>query len=96
MLCFEEISAEKPCPLVQNAPAVLLSVKLKRYQSELVRCNETTQEGKRDRTLYRDFLKPNQEQLVAFYLEKQITPMTMEEKNYFCFTPSNTQLVTVN
>ena len=36
-------------------------------------------------SLYPYFIKPEQESLVAYYLEKQAKPMSKEEKNYFRF-----------
>lgn len=85
ILCFEEIGLEKPCPQVQNAPAVLLSLPLKRYQAEVYRVHKTATQAseKKDRTLYPYFLKPEQESLVADYLVKQTKAMSNEEKLYF-------------
>jgi hypothetical protein len=88
ILCFEEIGAEKPCPQVQNAPAILLSLPLKRYQSEVKRCHQQPTLEKKERTLYPYFLKLEQENLVASYLEKQAKPMSADEKIYFGFAES--------
>lgn len=88
LLNFDEIGKEKACPIVQNAPAVLLQLPLKRYQAEVIRCNNQSSSDKKDRSLYAFFLKPEQESLVAHYLAKQVKPMTMEEKLYFGFSES--------
>lgn len=88
ILCFDEIGSEKPCPQVQNAPAVLLNLPLLRFQSEVQRCHQKPLIEKKDRTLYPYFLKSVQENLVASYLEKQAKPMTADEKIYFGFAES--------
>jgi len=88
ILCFEEIGAEKPCPQVQNAPAVLLTLPLLKYQAEIQRCHQSSANEKKERTLYPYFLKSSQENLVANYLEKQAKPMTADEKIYFGFAES--------
>jgi len=87
-LCFDEISESRPCSQVQNAPAVLLSVSMSIYQNELIKCSQPNFIGSRYKTLYKNFLKPNQEQLVALYLKKQAKPMTADEKIYFGFAES--------
>jgi len=84
ILCFEEIGNQKPCPQVQNAPAVLLNLVINRYQIELNRIHNPLQAKEyKERTLYPYFLKLGQESLVANYLEKQAKPMTADEKIYF-------------
>jgi hypothetical protein len=88
LLNFEEIGTEKSCPSVQNAPAVLLHLSLKKYQSEVYRLANLPEQNKKERSLYAQFLKPEQEKLVAHYLEKQFKPMTADEKIYFGFTES--------
>lgn len=95
LLGFEEIGEEKSCPIVQNAPAVLLHLPLQKYQSEIKRCHELSHENKRERTLYSFFLKPEQENLVAFYLQKQAAPMSLEEKQYFGFSDTNLKMTAV-
>ena len=80
---------EKPCPIVQNAPAVLLHLPLSRYQSEVLHWANSTEQDKKERSLYPYFLKPEQESLVAYYLDKQVSPMSEEEKHYFGFSESN-------
>lgn len=92
LLNFDEIGKEKACPMVQNAPAVLLHLPLKRYQSEVIRCNNQNNTDKRERSLYSFFLKPEQENLVAYYLQKQATPISAEEKQYFGYSESNNQM----
>lgn len=89
LLNFDEIGCEKECPMVQNAPAVLLHLPLKRYQSEVLRCKNQDTVNKKERTLYTFFLKPEQENLVTYYLIKQINPMSTEEKQYFGYSESN-------
>lgn len=88
LLNFDEIGAEKACPSVQNAPAVLLYLPLSRYQSEVIRCTNPLIQNKKERSLYPSFLKPEQEKLVAHYLAKQTKPITSEEKIYFGFSES--------
>ena len=92
LLNFDEIGKEKACPMVQNAPAVLLHLPLKRYQSEVIRCKNQNNTDKRERSLYSFFLKPEQENLVAYYLQKQATPISAEEKQYFGYSESNSQM----
>jgi hypothetical protein len=89
LLCFEEIGSEKPCPSVQNAPANLLCLPLKKYQSEINRINKLTEKDKKERSLYPFFIKPEQENLVAHYLKNQAKPMTSQEKIYFGFSDSS-------
>lgn len=88
LLYFEEIGAEKPCPQVQNAPAVLLHLNISTYQSEIIRLSEIQPIEKKERSLYAYFVAPKQESLVAHYLASQVRRMTMEEKIYFGFTES--------
>ncbi len=92
LLNFDEIGKEKACPMVQNAPAVLLHLPLKRYQSEVIRCKNQSIIDRKERSLYAFFLKPEQESLVAYYLQKQATPMSTEEKQYFGYSASNSQM----
>ena len=89
LLCFEEIGGEKPCPSVQNAPANLLCLPLRKYRSEVIRCNSLTESNKKDRTLYPFFIKSEQENLVAHYLKNQARPISAEEKLYFGFSESS-------
>ena len=88
LLGFEEIGGEKPCPSVQNAPAILLYLPLQKYHLEVDRCQKGSESNKKDRTLYPYFIKPEQENLVAHYLKNQTRPMRAEEKSYFGFTES--------
>ena len=83
LLGFTEVGVEKPCPHVQNAPAVLLFLSTTLYRSELRRCAKAKNTDKKDRSLYPFFIKAEQENLVAYYLAKQIKPMSAEEKLYF-------------
>lgn len=86
LLKYDEIGAEKACPSVQNAPAVLLHLPLERYQSEIK--NATNHSAGKNRSLYPFFIKPEQETLVAQSLQNQKKPMTMAEKIYFGFSES--------
>ena len=88
ILCFEEVGSEKPCPQVKDAPAILLSLPVKKYQSEVLRCRKASILEKKERTLYPFFLKTEQEPLVAQYLDKQTKAMSVEEKIYFGFSES--------
>ena len=94
LLNFDEIGIEKECPMVQNAPAVLLHLPLNRYQSEVLRCKNQDTVNKKERSLYYSFLKPEQESLVAYYLQKQTSPMSAEEKQYFGYSEANCQMAT--
>lgn len=88
LLGFEEIGGEKECPAVQNAPAVLLHLPLTHYQSEVLRFAKNHESIKKERSLYPYFLKPEQEKLVAHYLQRQFKPISAEEKLYFGFSES--------
>lgn len=88
LLNFEEIGIEKACPNVLNAPAVLLYLPLSYYQTEVRRYSHSSGNIKKERSLYAHFLKPDQEKLVAAYLQNQARPMTSFEKIYFCITES--------
>ncbi len=89
LLGFEEIGGEKASPHLKNAPAVLLHLPLSFYQSEVKRLAGTQDQNKKERSLYPHFLKLDQEKLVAHYLQKQVKPISQEEKTYFGFTDSN-------
>jgi hypothetical protein len=88
LLCFEEIGGEKPCPSVENAPAHLLYLPLQKYISELNRCQNLNDQNKKERSLYKHFLKIEQENLVAHYLKNQMKLMSLDEKQYFGLTES--------
>jgi hypothetical protein len=88
LLSFDEVGKEKACPMVLNAPAILLYLSLNKYQAE-VRCRTNSiEQGRRDRSLYSYYLKPEQELLVAHYLKNQIKPISPEEKIYFGISES--------
>jgi UDP:flavonoid glycosyltransferase YjiC (YdhE family) len=87
MLGFEVIGSEKPCPNVQDAPAILLYSSLNPKNNIAFNKIHLSLESK-TRSLAQNFLKPEQEGLVAAYLKKQHKPMTEEEKIYFGFTDS--------
>lgn len=84
MLGFEVIGSEKPCPNVQNAPAILLYNSLNGSAINQLKVGAE----KKSRSLITYFVKPEQELLIAAYLEKQHKPMTESEKLYFGFTDS--------
>lgn len=88
LLKFDEIGIEKACPSVENAPAVLLHLPLHRYQSEIHYYANSSLSPAKERSLYPHFLKPEQEKLVAHFLEKQAKPISSEEKTYFGFSES--------
>ncbi len=88
LLGFEEVGQEKPCPHVQSAPAILLHLPTSFYQSEIHRCHGAMQSNSKERSLYPYFIKPEQENLVAYYLAKQRKAMPDNEKNYFGFAES--------
>ena len=87
LLCFDEIGDIKPCPNVQDAPAVLMYISLQRSVSEVLN-DLNSNPNKKNRSIFPYFLKPELENLVAYYLEKQYKPMSEEEKVYFGFTES--------
>jgi len=89
LLGFTEIGGEKPCPSVQNAPANLLYLPISKYRSELYRCQNLTNQDKKERSLYKYFIKPEQEGLAAHYLKNQAKPITDEERVYFGFSESD-------
>ena len=93
LLGFTEIGSEKPCPQVQNAPAVLLFLSKTTYKQEKKKCLNIESLETKNRTLYPYFLKAHQENLVAQYLEGQVKPISAEEKIYFGFTESGTNKV---
>jgi len=90
LLSFDEIGREKPCPQVQNAPAVLLFLSTQKYKKEMNRCKSDVNSTGKERTLYPYFLNAEQEKLVAYYLVKQSKPITAEEKLYFGLSHSST------
>jgi len=89
ILNFDEVGGLKPCPQVQNAPAILLYITEKKYQAEIMRQAALSQFDTKEHSLYRYFLNTAQEKLVAYYLKKQAKPMSAEEKLYFGFTSSD-------
>jgi len=82
LLLFEVIGNEKPCPMVQNAPAVLLHLPLHIGESEIQKYISNPNKTK-TRSLYPFFFKPEYENLVISYLKNQLKPITKEEKSYF-------------
>lgn len=88
LLDFKEIGTERPCPMVQNAPAILLHLPLKQYQAKIFNLINAPDSNHKARSLYTAFLKPDQEALVAHYLKNQFKPISSEEKLYFGFTES--------
>ena len=88
LLHFRSIGTEKLCPMVQNAPAILMYLPLQHAQ-EVLRLSKNTDPEKNNRSLYTYFVKPEQESLVAYYLAKQATPISQEEKFYFGFSETS-------
>jgi len=88
LLHFRTIGTEKPCPSVQSAPAILMYIPLKHGQDEVLRLSKNTVPEKNDRSLYHYFAKPEQQSLVAYYLQNQVKPISSEEKIYFGLTKS--------
>lgn len=93
LLSFEELGGEKACPIVQNAPAILLHLSIDRYNKEKSK-HITQTDSHKERSLYPYFLKPEQEQLVASYLQNQARPMSQDEKIYFHYNakPNNHEI----
>ena len=96
LLKFDEIGTEKPCPQVQNTVGVLLHLPLARFHSEAIRCAGFLEKNIKDRTLYPYFIKPEQVDLVVYYLKKQKKPMTEDEKVYFGLSGSSQSLMAVS
>ena len=88
LLHFRAIGNEKPCPTVQSAPAILMYVPLVHMEEEVVRLSNQIEPEKNNRSLYNYLLKPEQQKLVSYYLERQIKQMSIEEKEHFGFTNS--------
>lgn len=88
LLNFDELGAAKACPQVQNTIGVLLYLPATRYQETIKRCGGKLTENKKERSLYPYFFKAEQESLVAHYLQKQVRPMSADEKAYFGFSES--------
>lgn len=88
LLDFIPIGKQKACPIVQNAPAILMYIPLIHGENKFLRLSNNSEGEKNSRTLYNYFLKPDQQILAANYLKKQAKPMTQEEKMYFGFTES--------
>ena len=89
LLQFKPIGDEKPCPNVQSAPAILMYLPLIHGKNEVQRIAKLTDSEKNTRSLYNYFLNPEQQSLVVYFLEKQATPISMEEKLYFGFSDSS-------
>jgi N-acyl-L-homoserine lactone synthetase len=92
LLNFDEIGNEKACPMVQNAPAVLLHLPLIKCQSELERCTSNLNQKTKERSLYPYFFKLKQQKLIAYYLARQVKPMSFDEKLYFGFSESKSTM----
>lgn len=88
LLHFDEIGAEKQCPQVQNTVGVLLYLSAQKYDRELSCAHKFAINKTQERSLYTLFLNPSQEDLAACYLEKQVKPMSIEEKYYFGLSES--------
>lgn len=89
LLHFNKVGAERACPSVQNAPAMLMYLSLQKSRMELIKIQDNKMKLARNRSLYQYFISIEQENLVAYYLEKQVKPMTEEEKIYFGFSDSD-------
>lgn len=92
LLNFKEIGSEKLCPIVQSAPAILLYLSLSEGKKEVSRILNLPDKDQKSRSLFKYFIAPEQEKLVAYYLEKQAKPMSMEEKLYFGFSCTDLNL----
>ncbi len=73
MLSFTPLSSEKSCPLVQNAPAVLMHLPMKTYRKQLehymaLKANETPYKS---RSLYSVFMNTKEELILAEELKEQ-------------------------
>lgn len=88
LLHFDKVGSEKCCPQVQNTVGVLLYLSASRYQAFIKGKVDLQKTEKKDRSLYPYFLSSEQEKLVAYYLQRQVKPMTEEEKMYFGFSES--------
>jgi len=86
LLNFDERGEEKLCASVQNAPASLLYMPLVNYQTEVKRCHQSNSQEHSSRSLYSYFIKPEQENLVSYYLKNQAKEISADEKTYFGFS----------
>ncbi len=93
LLHFIEIGTEKRCPQVQGTVGVLLYLSSEYYQSIIEGATSTNDSQKGDRSIYPHFLRAEQEELVASYLEKQTKAMGDLEKSYFGFSEKEDQNV---
>lgn len=87
LLAFRKISDEKPCPHVQNAPAVLLHLYLSKYREKLKECEKIRKAEantmKKDRSLYASFMSMDEEISAANNIREQFKGLTEEQKEYF-------------
>lgn len=86
LLHFKEFGKEKCCPQVQDTVGVLLHLSTLDYQNAIKDIKNNVNTNKKDRSLYPYFLKAEQEELVASYLDKQVKPMNAQEKIYFGYS----------
>ena len=81
LLCFEQFGPERPCPRVQDAPAVLLRLELS--VAEEVRRAESKGAATNERTLYPYFYSSQEEGAAAEFLTQQHRPMSEADMRFF-------------
>ncbi|MCK6470281.1 MAG: hypothetical protein L6R28_00930 [Planctomycetes bacterium] len=82
-LKFEEFGAERPCPRVEGAPAVLLRLDLDFYAKTLAAREAGTLSPDLARTLYAKFLPLAEEPRAAAFLARQQRAMSRSEARAF-------------
>lgn len=88
LLKFKEVGNQKISPIVNNAPAILLSLTTDTYKHEMENLKGNIIFHRKERSLYPHFLKSEQEKLVVQYLKNQVKPISQAEKIYFGFSES--------
>ncbi|MCK6471756.1 MAG: GNAT family N-acetyltransferase [Planctomycetes bacterium] len=81
-LGFEVLGAERPCPRVGGAPAVLLGLDLAVFERAM---REPDSAG--ERTLYPRFLRGAEAAAAAARLARELRPMTPGERTFFGLLP---------
>lgn len=83
-LGFEVLGAERPCPRVSGAPAVLLHLDLTVFERAM---RDPSSAGAR--TLYPRFLRGAEADAAAAHLARELRPMTPGERVFFGLLPES-------
>jgi hypothetical protein len=84
MLSFEPAGPERPCPRVQDAPAVLLRLDLAQQEREIGHLAGTCT----GRSLYAYFRTLGEEPDIALFLDRCHRPMAAQDVRYFKLEPA--------